>query len=149
MSVRQAVSLILAVFLTSGYVFAQSPTRQVVAERPNDRQVDLELILAVDVSRSMNTRRLKLQRQGYVAAFRDQGVLQAIMSGPQGRIAITYVEWSGAKHQNVIVPWRVISSRSDALAFARDLEGETTMRTRRTSISAMMHKASELFNSSG
>ena len=111
--------------------------------------VDLELILAVDVSRSMNSRRLRLQREGYVAAFRDQEVIGAIQSGPQGRIAVTYVEWSGSDNQTVIVPWRVIGSAEQANAFANDLQHRPTSRTRRTSISAMLNKAQDIFGSSG
>ena len=111
--------------------------------------VDLELILAVDVSRSMNKRRLQLQRQGYVAAFRDPDVIHAIRSGPQGRIAVTYVEWSGSDNQTTIVPWRIIGSADDAHAFADDLALRPTSRTRRTSISAMLNKAHLIFGSSG
>ena len=107
--------------------------------------VDLELILAVDVSRSMNALRLKLQRNGYVAAFRDSRVLRAIQSGPQGRIAVTYVEWSGAAMQNTVLAWRIIETRQDALAFADALTRQPTTRTRRTSISAMLNKAGEMF----
>ncbi len=139
MIMRQAVTIVLAAAFACG---------QAAAQEPKDTFVDLELILAVDVSRSMNSRRLALQRQGYVAAFRDRRVSQAIESGPQGRIAVTYVEWSGADHQQVVLPWRVISSHDDAVEFARDLEGRTTTRTRRTSISAMLRKASEMFRKS-
>ena len=140
MHLGQLVTIVLAAAFLCG---------QAAAAEQQNNTVDLELILAVDVSRSMNTRRLKLQRRGYVAAFRDERVAQAIESGPQGRIAVTYVEWSGADHQHVVLPWRVISNHKQALAFAKDLEGQTTTRTRRTSISAMLHKASKMFSSSG
>ena len=140
MHLGQLVTIVLAAAFLCG---------QAAAAEQQKTTVDLELILAVDVSRSMNTRRLKLQRRGYVAAFRDERVAQAIESGPQGRIAVTYVEWSGADHQHVVLPWRVISNHKQALAFAKDLEGQTTTRTRRTSISAMLHKASKMFSSSG
>ena len=112
MHARQLVTIVLAAVFLCG---------QAAASEQQNKTVDLELILAVDVSRSMNTRRLKLQRQGYVAAFRDRRVADAIQSGPQGRIAVTYVEWSGADHQHVVLPWRVISSHKQALAFAKDL----------------------------
>lgn len=111
--------------------------------------VDLELILAVDVSRSMNSWRLAMQREGYVAAFRDPEVLRAIQSGPQGRIAVTYVEWSGKRMQNVLIPWRTIATRQDAMAFADQLVDQATTRSRRTSISAMLLKAAEMFERSG
>ncbi len=140
MIMRQAVIIVLAAVAICG---------QAAAQNHHDMVVDLELILAVDVSRSMNTRRLALQRQGYVAAFRDRRVSQAIQSGPQGRIAVTYVEWSGADHQHVVLPWRVISNHDEAVAFSKDLEGRTTTRTRRTSISAMLQRASVMFQTSG
>ncbi len=110
--------------------------------------VDLELILAVDVSRSMNGERLQLQRDGYVAAFRDPGIAKAIGMGPQGRIAVTYVEWSGTDNQAVLLPWRVIASHADALQLAADLADKPTHRTHRTSISAMFNRAMELFDQS-
>lgn len=122
---------------------------QAAALEQQNKPVDLELILAVDVSKSTNTSRPKLQKQGYVAAFRNRRVAEAIQSGPQGRIAGTYVEWSGAKLQHVVLPWRVISSHEQALAFANDLEEQATTRTRRTSISAMLHNASKMFHPSG
>lgn len=117
--------------------------------RGGQEYVDLQLILAVDVSRSMNSRKLKLQRDGYVAAFRDADVWRAIESGPQGRIAVTYVEWSGVDNQSIAIPWRIIASRTDARAFADDLRKHLTSRTRRTSISAMLNKAQALFDVGG
>jgi hypothetical protein len=58
--------------------------------------VDLELVLAVDVSYSMDLDEQRLQRQGYVAAFLEPELIEAIENGPLGRIAVTYVEWGGA-----------------------------------------------------
>ena len=63
-------------------------------------KVDLELVLAVDVSLSMDADEQQLQRDGYVAAFRDPGILSAIKSGPNGRIAVTYLEWAGSRLQS-------------------------------------------------
>ena len=65
--------------------------------------VDLELVLAVDVSRSMDPDEQELQRAGYVAAFRDREVLRAIRSGPVGGIAVSYVEWAGTGLQRVVL----------------------------------------------
>ena len=72
--------------------------------------VDLELVLAVDVSRSMDRDEQALQRNGYIAAFRHPEVIEAIRSGLTGRIAVTYMEWSGPAFQQVLVPWTVIGS---------------------------------------
>src|SRR5262249_57200353 len=83
---------------------------------------DLELVIAVDVSLSMDLDEQRLQRDGYVAAFRDPEVHKAISSGPNGRVAVTYVEWAGPLTQQVIVPWTTIDGRAAAGAFADRLE---------------------------
>ena len=70
-----------------------------------DAEVDLELVLAVDVSRSMDIDELDVQREGYVAAFLHQDVIKAITSGPVGRIAVTYIEWAGPQSQTTVIPW--------------------------------------------
>jgi hypothetical protein len=83
--------------------------------------VDLALVLAVDVSTSMDPDEQDLQRQGYVEAFRSPLAHQAIRSGMLGRIAVTYVEWAGAAHpryQNVVVPWTILETPQDGIAFA-------------------------------
>jgi hypothetical protein len=76
--------------------------------------VDVELVLAVDVSSSMNEEELRLQREGYAAAFRSKDVIEAITGGLHRKVAITYVEWGGEASQYVIVPWTVIGSADDA-----------------------------------
>src|SRR5665213_2209259 len=80
--------------------------------------VDVQIILAVDVSRSMDSDEQRLQRDGYVDAFRDPNVIQAIASGPLGQVAVTYFEWSGPDFQLVTMPWTMIHSAADANAFA-------------------------------
>lgn len=112
------------------------------------QQVDLELVLAVDVSRSMDYEEQRLQRDGYVAAFRHPEVIQAILSGGYGSIAVTYVEWAGPSYQNIIVPWTVIASEADALKFADDLQNGEMLRERGTSISNGLFFASQLFENS-
>jgi hypothetical protein len=88
----------------------------------SDNIVDLQLVLAVDVSGSMDVNEQRVQRDGYVKAFRHPEVLRAITTGPYGRIAVTYVEWSSAFYQLIVLPWRVIRDEEDSLAFANDLE---------------------------
>src|SRR4051812_41480498 len=83
--------------------------------------VDLLLVLAVDVSGSMDYNEQQVQREGYVRAFRDPGVISAITSGPYGRIAVTYVQWAGAFIQETAVPWTIIASPQDAQNFAAAL----------------------------
>ncbi|HKG74998.1 MAG TPA: DUF1194 domain-containing protein [Aestuariivirgaceae bacterium] len=80
--------------------------------------VDLELVLAVDVSRSMDLDEQHLQRDGYVAAMQHPDVVDAIRSGPLGRIALTYVEWAGPQSQSVVVPWTLIDSEAAATRVA-------------------------------
>jgi hypothetical protein len=109
---------------------------------------DLELVLAVDVSRSMDQDEQRLQRDGYVSAFRDVQVHKAIQGGPNGRIAVTYVEWAGHAIQSVVVPWRIVGSKESALAFADELKSKPITRQRRTSISAALLKSAELFEGS-
>lgn len=108
-------------------------------------EVDLELVLAVDVSRSMDFTELEVQRQGYVAAFRNPEVIAAIGSGLVGRIAVTYVEWAGSFFQSVIVPWRIVAGRADAEAFADELNAAPITRERGTSISGGLLFAARRF----
>jgi len=111
--------------------------------------VDLELVLAIDVSRSMDIGEQELQREGYAAAFRHAQVHAAIASGPLGRIAVTYVEWAGTHLQAVLVPWTVVASPEDAFAFADKIAATRMLRERWTSISGVLEFASGLFADSG
>ena len=111
--------------------------------------VDLELVLAVDVSRSMDYDEQKLQRDGYVAAFRAPEVLQAIAAGAIGRIAVTYMEWSGPGYQQVLVPWTIIGSRDEAETFAAALEKAPITRASGTSISGGLMAAAHLLATGG
>jgi len=86
-----------------------------------DTAVDLELILAVDISRSMDIDEQQLQREGYRAAITHPEVIAAIASGARRKIALTYVEWAGPELQNVAVDWRVIDGAAAAEAFAAAL----------------------------
>ena len=84
--------------------------------------VDLQLVLAVDASGSVNEYRFELQKQGYVAAFRDPQVLSAIRSGPQRSIAVTMVQWTGPALQVNVVPWTLIRDQATADAFAAAID---------------------------
>lgn len=105
----------------------QSP----VAAQPVE--VDLELVLMVDVSRSMTERELEIQRRGYAEALRDPRIFAAIETGLLQLIALTYIEWAGA--QEVIVKWQVIDSQADLNSFADALTVRYDPALRRTSIS--------------
>src|SRR5688572_598069 len=80
--------------------------------------VDLQLVLAVDASGSVDQRRFALQQQGYVAAFRDPRVLRAIQSGAMQAIAVTMVQWTGPALQIQVLPWTLINDAATAHAFA-------------------------------
>ena len=111
--------------------------------------VDLELVLAVDVSLSMDLEEQRLQREGYVAAFRDTEVINSIMAGPSGRIMVTYVEWAWPANQQVVMPWTLIDSAAAAQEFSRKLEGMGISRARMTSISSALMFSDGLFETSG
>jgi len=111
-----------------------------------DNYVDLQLVLAVDVSGSMDYFEQQVQRDGYVQAFRDPEVISAITSGPYGRIAVTYVHWAGAFFQQAIVPWTVIGSKNDAYAFAGLLAKAPYDSQRGTSISGGLLYAASAFD---
>lgn len=111
--------------------------------------VDLELVLAVDVSLSMDLDEQRLQRDGYVAAFRDPEVQKAITSGPHGRIAVTYMEWAGPPSQQVVIPWTTVDGAEAANALADRLELTPISRARMTSISAALQFSGRLFATSG
>jgi len=109
-----------------------------IAQAQDRPHVDLELVLAVDVSVSMNKQELEIQRAGYAAALRDPEVLRAIQSGAYGRIALAYFEWAGVTSQQLIVPWTVVESAEDASAVAARLDRLPGWQPRRTSISGAL-----------
>ena len=100
-----------------------------------NRQVDMELVIAVDVSASMDREEFLVQRSGYVEAIRHPDIVSAIEAGGLRRIALTYVEWS-APWQKTVVPWQVIDGAESAEAFAAALEAQPLDIGRGTSISA-------------
>ena len=109
-------------------------------------EVDVELFLAVDVSRSMSPYELEIQRRGYAAALGSDEVMGAIEGGLIGQIAVTYVEWAGAGSQTVIVPWTLISTPDEARAVAETLTAYFSGGMRRTSISEALIYATEAFD---
>src|SRR6185312_8470412 len=98
--------------------------------------VDLLLVLAADVSRSVSHEKFQLQRAGYAAAISDPRVLDAIRSGVNGRIAVLFAEWSGAASQAVVIDWTMIDGAKSAQAFGDQLLELPRSFADRTSISA-------------
>ncbi len=111
--------------------------------------VDVELILAVDVSYSMDLEELALQREGYALAITSKEFLQALKSGPTGKIVVTYFEWAASSDQKIIIPWRVIDGPESADAVAADILNTPLRRASRTSISGAINFAMPLFDESG
>ena len=114
-----------------------------------ETSVDLELVLAADISLSMDVRELRLQRAGYAAAITDPRVLEAIANGFDGAIAVTFVEWAGAWDRHVTVPWQGIADAADAERFAEAIRAAPLRQARRTSISAALDWAAGLFDDNG
>lgn len=133
-------------FLLAAMAFALGAAQ---AAAQTQQPVDLELVLAVDVSWSMDIDEQQIQRQGYVDAFRHPEVIQAIQTGLYGRIAVTYVEWAGDILQQTVVPWTVIDSPESSTGFASALTVETPARFRRTSISEALIYSGSLFDNNG
>ncbi|WP_167392224.1 DUF1194 domain-containing protein [Mesorhizobium sophorae] len=108
-------------------------------------EVDLQLILAVDVSPSMSKVEQRVQRDGYVDAFRHTDIARAIKSGERGRIAVLYLEWAGPRQQTVIVPWTIVESLDDVLTLADRLAALPLTEGRGTSISGALSAANDQF----
>lgn len=108
-------------------------------------EVDMQLVLAVDISFSISLDEQDIQRRGYVAAFRDADVIRAVTSGYRGRIAVTLMEWAGDDMQVQVVPWTLIADRAGAEAFAARLAAAPVNRSGRTSISTALTAAIALF----
>lgn len=111
--------------------------------------VDLELVLAVDVSRSMDQEEQRIQRDGYVTAFRHPEVLAAIFAGRHKRIAVAYVEWAGTGNVFTAVPWTLIDSEKAATEFADRLAFVPLREESRTSISGGLAYAAAQFDNNG
>jgi hypothetical protein len=117
-----------AIVLTfASALFAASPART--------EPVDLLLVLAADVSRSVDSQKFQLQREGYAAALADPRVIDAIQSGRRGRIGVLFLEWSGFGNQKVVIDWTVVDGAKAAQAFGDRLLESPRSFADRTSIS--------------
>lgn len=120
------------------------PQRQ--AADGDAQSVDVELILAVDVSYSMDMDELAVQREGYAQAIQSKEFLQALKVGPNGRIVVTYFEWAASSDQKIIIPWRLIDGPETADAVAAEILKTPIRRASRTSISGAIGFAMPLFD---
>jgi Protein of unknown function (DUF1194) len=116
---------------------------------PGSIGVDIELVLSVDISYSMDYDELKLQREGYVEAIMSPEFLNALKQGMHGKIAVTLVEWAGAADQRIVVPWRLIDGPGTAQAVAAEMAAAPVRRAFRTSISGALIFSRGLFEGNG
>jgi hypothetical protein len=107
--------------------------------------VDVELVLAVDISLSMDEKEFALQRAGYVEALRHPDFIQAVRSGNTGRIAIAYFEWAGTVRDDAVIDWQIIDGAQSANSFADKVAARPFRSFRGTSISTAIAFGTELF----
>jgi hypothetical protein len=140
---------VLAIAVCSVAVWAAPGRPQMADTSAGAMPVDIELVLAVDVSYSMDPDEQALQREGYATALTSKAFMQALREGANGKIAVTYMEWAGQFDQRVVVPWRLIEGPESADAVAAEIAAAPYRRASRTSISGGLKFASTLFDHSG
>jgi uncharacterized protein YbaA (DUF1428 family) len=124
----------------------QSRSGHQLAAKGGAPSIDVELVLAVDVSYSMDMEELAIQREGYAQAIVSKEFLQALKALPNGKISVTYFEWAASNDQKVIIPWRVIDGPETADAVAQEIMRTPIRRASRTSISGAINFAMPLFD---
>jgi Protein of unknown function (DUF1194) len=127
-------------------IAAPNATLQQADAKNGAASVDIELILATDVSYSMDMDELAVQREGYAQALVSKEFLQALKAGPTGKISITYFEWAASSDQKIIIPWRLIDGPETADAVAAEIMRTPVRRASRTSISGAINFAMPLFD---
>ena len=111
--------------------------------------VDIELVLAADVSISVDNNEFQLQREGYASAITSEAVLNAIRSGPHHAIAVCFIEWSGPSRQRVVADWTVIRDGEMATVFANTLRTAPRSFADATAIGSAIDFAMRHFEQSG
>jgi hypothetical protein len=137
-------AVLLASLVAGGGLAAPNPAQQRAAAG-DQKQVDVELVLALDVSYSMDLDELAIQREGYAQALVSKDFLQALKTGPNGRIAVAMFEWAASGDQKLIVPWQLIDGPESADAVAAEIMKSPIRRASRTSISGAIDFAMPLF----
>src|SRR6476659_6259624 len=126
-------------------IAAPDSRSQLIDAKDDSPSVDIELVIAVDVSYSMDLDELAVQREGYAQAIVSKEFLQALKTGPNSKVALTYFEWSASSDQKIIIPWRVIDGPQTADAVANEIMKTPVRRGSRTSISGAINFAMPLF----
>ena len=111
-------------------------------------QVDLKLVLAIDVSRSIDDEEMQVERQGTADVFASPEVIHAIQSGTLGRIAVVMFDFSSPEYDKVVVDWTIIHDRGSAMAFAQQVRAAPRTFGMRTSVSSALEMGSELIEKS-
>ena len=142
-----AIGLAVAVAGMGGTAAPAPPVR--VDSAPSAIPVDVELVLAVDISYSMDPEEQALQKEGYIAALTSREFMQAIKQGMHGKVAVTYFEWAGAHIHYMVVPWRLIDGPESADSVAAEIARSPLRRGSRTSVSGALLYAMPLFAASG
>ncbi|WP_213774361.1 DUF1194 domain-containing protein [Bradyrhizobium sp. dw_78] len=127
-------------------IAAPNTVRELAQTGDSRPTVDVELILAVDVSYSMDMDELAIQREGYAQAIQSKEFLQALKALPNGKVAVTYFEWAASNDQKIIIPWRLIDGPETADAVADEIMKTPVRRASRTSISGAIYFAMPLFD---
>ena len=122
---------------------------RVADDRSTAEPVDVELVLATDISYSMDLDELAVQREGYADALISSEFLQALKSGHRGKVAVTYFEWAASNDQKIVIPWRLIDGPESAGAVSDEIRKIPVRRASRTSISGAINFAMPLFDNSG
>lgn len=146
-SVRAALNQAALACVFATMLLAAAPDHAQAKDGPV--RVDVELVLAVDISYSMDPEEQRLQRDGYVQALTSPEFLAALKSGVHGKIAVAYVQWASSFDQDVTMPWTVIDGPASARAFAEKLTEAPYRRARRTSISGAIDYAVQMFDNNG
>ena len=122
-------------------IAAPSPKSRFADTKHNVPSVNVELVIAVDVSYSMDMDELAIQREGYAQAIVSKDFLQALRAGPGSKVAVTYFEWSMSGDERIIIPWRVIDGPELADAVAAEIMKTPVRRGSSTSISGAINFA--------
>jgi hypothetical protein len=136
----------MLLMMTGAAVLGLAVPGSVLADTKDQVSVDVELIIGVDVSYSMDIEELAVQREGYAQAIISKEFLQALTTGPNRKLAVTYFEWSAPNDQKIIVPWRLIDGPETADAVAREIMKTPVRMGSSTSISGAISFAMPLFD---
>jgi hypothetical protein len=150
---RHGFSIAIAGIVTAAAfalaAFAAPSLPRFADRSPGAIPVDVELVIAVDVSYSMDPDEQALQREGYIQALTSREFLRALREGANGKIAVTYFEWAGQADQKIVMPWRLIDGPESADAVAAEIARAPYRRASRTSISGALRFGKPLFDNSG